>query len=26
MNTRRQVPMDKIHEWCERRQLQTHTG
>jgi hypothetical protein len=26
MNTRLQVPMDKTPEWCERRQLWTHTG
>ncbi len=26
MNTRLHVPMDKTPEWCERRQLRTHTG
>jgi hypothetical protein len=25
-NTHLQVPMDKTPKWCERRQLQTHTG
>jgi hypothetical protein len=26
MNTRLQVPIDKTSEWCERRQLRTHTS
>jgi hypothetical protein len=25
-NTRLQVPMEKTPEWCEHRQLRTHTG